>query len=185
MSRLQFSKEVFDKLNKSQHDKNTAILLAKFDPNRPVKGKVLPPLTIASDQSNASSKSIKKSRKGLAKESHEIRQNLGIEPKKHKKIKSPPLKETKIRAAQRRYAKKMARIKVDNENLERVRENSKRAGYSSVSNMFSSVDPSRKKPLKKSIRQDISSVNKLNQDLEKLRAIKRDDPNELDRAAMK
>ena len=185
MSRLQFSKEVFEKLNSSQQDENTAMLLAKFDPNRPVKGKVLPSSTAVSDQGNANSKSIKKSRKGLAKELHEIRQSLGMEPKKHKKIKSPPLKKTQIKAAQRRYEKKLARIKVDNENLERVRENSRRAGYSSASNMFSSVDPSRKNPLRKSVRQDISSVNKLNQELEKLRAIKRDDPNELDRAAMK
>ena len=115
MARIQFSKEVFEKLKNSTLDENTAILMSKFDPNRPFKGQG----KINKKPKESLDKTEKQSRKELAQELHAFRQAHKISVPK--KVKKKTLRSTQIKASERRLIKKMARIEDEKKKLERVR----------------------------------------------------------------
>jgi|GEM_PF-5173948 hypothetical protein len=60
MARIQFSKEVFEKLKNSSQDKDSAILLSAFDPNRPFKGQNKLSMLAADKSSSPKTKNKKK-----------------------------------------------------------------------------------------------------------------------------
>ncbi len=124
MAKIQFSKESFAKLKSSQLDKETATLLDKFNPDRPEPKQK----TVTSKQpidSNVDKKTIKQSRKALKRQLRKIRQAYGI-----------PAPEN-VGSTTKRLARKMARIELEKQKLERVRRISNQAKTESHFSIFS------------------------------------------------
>lgn len=124
MAKIQFSKESFAKLKSSQLDKETATLLDKFNPDRPEPKRK----TATSKQpidSDVDKNTIKQSRKALKRQFRKIRQAYGIPAPK------------KTSSAAKRLARKMARIELEKQKLERVRRISNQAKSESHFSIFS------------------------------------------------
>lgn len=124
MAKIQFSKESFAKLKSSQLDKETATLLEKFNPDRPEPKRK----TVVNKQhtdSGVNKKTIKQSRKALKRQLRRIRQTYGI----------PASKNTG--STTKRLARKMARIELEKQKLERVRRISNQAKTESHFSIFS------------------------------------------------
>lgn len=209
MAKIQFSKESFAKLKSSQLDKETANLLDKFSPDRPEPKRK----TITNKQPTDSSinkNTVKQSRKALKRQLRRIRQAHGI----------PAPKNTE--STTKRLARKMARIELEKQKLERVRRISDQAkseshfsifspGLSSAKSSSNSRQRAKTKPIydtrgndaynfageysarnveyghgrRKTDEWNDTTAYDLNNKLNELRKIQKEDPNTFDRGAMK
>ena len=187
MGSIRISKETLDEIKNSQEDESIALALSKFDPDRQIIAKQPKTLDSAVAQiCDANAPGTRKSRKRLAHELHELRQAYGIGmPSNHKSAKAKKKAQKKLRSSERHLIKKEIRIEMEKKNLERVRKISASATPTAHLNIYAPVLANHSPARRKSERQDISSVVSLQRELSNLRAMKNDDPNALDRAAMK
>lgn len=124
MAKIQFSKESFAKLKSSQLDEETVALLDKFNPDRP-EPKQNKNINKQSEDQDNSKKTLKQSRKALNRQLRRIRQAYGIPTPRNEK------------SVAKRLERKMARIELEKQKLERVRRISEQAKSESHFSVFS------------------------------------------------
>ncbi len=124
MAKIQFSKESFAKLKNSKLDKETANLLDRFNPDRPEpKQKKIPDKQVISQERTTDN--LKRSRKALNRQLKRIRKAYGISTPKNEK------------AVAKRLNRKLARIELEKQKLERVRRISEQTSSNSHFSVFS------------------------------------------------
>ena len=210
MAKIQFSKESFAKLRKSQLDKESATLLEKFNPNRPEPRQKKNTDNKQIIHHDNSDKNLKQSRKALKRQLRRIRQAYGIPAPRNEK------------SAAKRLDRKMARIELEKKKLKKVQRFSEQAKPDSYFSIFSPGLSNTKssshqkqhiktKPIYNSQGNDAynlageysarnieyghgrrkteewndAAAFDLNKELGRLREIQRKDPNTFDRGAMK